>query len=45
VQRAVRAHRRAEWFRARDALGASDALVQRAYEQLPALERPQSWGY
>ena len=45
VQRGVRTHKRADWLRARDALGASDTLVQRAYDQLPPSERPPSWGF
>ena len=45
VQRGVRTHRRVDWLRARDALGASDKLVQLAYGQLPPSERPPSWGF
>lgn len=40
VQRAVHTRRRADWLRARDSLGASDALMERAFELAPASDRP-----
>jgi hypothetical protein len=45
VMQAVRSHGKARWLRARESLRASDALMQRAFEQLPAADRPQTWGY
>jgi hypothetical protein len=45
VQRGVRTHRKADWVRARETLRQSDALMQRALQQLPATAPPQNWGY
>jgi hypothetical protein len=45
VDRAIGTHRKADWLRARKTLRQSDALMQRALEQLPATVPPQSWSY
>jgi hypothetical protein len=45
VERGVRTHRKADWLRARETLRQSDALMQRALEQLPATVPPQNWSY
>jgi hypothetical protein len=45
VQRGVRTHKQADWLRARNALRESDRLVQAAYLQLPAADRPPNWGF
>jgi hypothetical protein len=45
VQQGVRTHKQADWLRARNALRQSDRLVQAAYLQLPAADRPPNWGF